>query len=251
MALFTDGPIASLSDLKAYENAVLDVASLEKVDASDKLRVAQREVGIELASFLLRQGMPPANVNNLSTVVVTEQMLHVHVLHALALIYRDAYNGQPNDTYKTKWREYAALAERSVRKLFDTGLGIVVAPLPRADAPTIAAVPGGIMPARYYFVSVAWIGAGSSRGALSEPSAMPIEPGTLLRVLAPAEPRAAAGWVVYAGESETNMRLQTALPLAPGEVWTEGTEGLRNDISERPEQMPDYYVANRRILLRG
>jgi hypothetical protein len=52
MALFTDGSIAKLEDLRAYESAVLDLASSEGVDVGAKLRMAQREIATELTPFL-------------------------------------------------------------------------------------------------------------------------------------------------------------------------------------------------------
>jgi hypothetical protein len=56
MALFTDGNIASIEDLKEYESAVLQAASIEGIDITAKLKLAQREIGFEIASFITRHG---------------------------------------------------------------------------------------------------------------------------------------------------------------------------------------------------
>ena len=52
MALFTDGTISTLEELRGYESAVYDVASTERIDLSQKLVLAQQELGIELTSRL-------------------------------------------------------------------------------------------------------------------------------------------------------------------------------------------------------
>ena len=55
MALFTDGPISTAADLQQYENAILSVASAERIDVGAKLTLAQQDLGNELLLFLFRR----------------------------------------------------------------------------------------------------------------------------------------------------------------------------------------------------
>ena len=43
MALFTDGAISSLEDLRAYESTIYDLASTERIDLSRKLVLAHQD----------------------------------------------------------------------------------------------------------------------------------------------------------------------------------------------------------------
>src|SRR5262245_57001352 len=102
MSLFTDGSIAKLDDLRAYESAVLDLASGEGIDVASKLRITQRQLGTELMPFLAKSGVAEPD---LSTVVVTDALLDAHALRTLELIYRDLYQSRLNDRYEGKWKE--------------------------------------------------------------------------------------------------------------------------------------------------
>ena len=184
MALFTDGLVAGLLDLRAYESGILDVANTEGLSLTDKLQIAQRELAIDLTSFLLRHGVSLGAGRELSTVAVTEPLLHAHVLMTLAHIYRDAYNSQLNERFKSKWREYVQLADRAFRQLIETGVGIVGSPLAKPQAPTASAVAGGVLPFRTYCVQVATAGPGVT-SAWSDPVMVEVQPGTRVSVNAP------------------------------------------------------------------
>ena len=56
MALFTDGPVSSIEDLKGQDTQLLDVASVEGIDVTRKLALAQEEIAVELAALLERTG---------------------------------------------------------------------------------------------------------------------------------------------------------------------------------------------------
>ena len=56
MALFTDGLICDQEVLREYESSILEVARTEELELTPKLRVAQREIGFEIAAFLQRNG---------------------------------------------------------------------------------------------------------------------------------------------------------------------------------------------------
>ncbi len=55
MALFNDGPISTAADLQRYENAILSVASAERIDLGAKLLLAQQDLGNEILLFLFRR----------------------------------------------------------------------------------------------------------------------------------------------------------------------------------------------------
>jgi hypothetical protein len=247
MPLYTDGLTTNLSDLTSYDSTILEVAAAENINIPDKLRLAQKEIGFELSNFLLRHQVS----GELKSVIVTEQMAHVHSLHALGLLYRDAYNSQLNERYKGKWKEYVHQADLALRRLFETGIGIVVSPVPAAGMPAVSAVPGGVLPARTYSVSVSWIGGSGVAGAASAPVTVELPPGTLLSVTVAKAPAGVTGFVVLAGAVEDSMHRQNASPATVTERWQEALPGLRTDLKPWPAQQADYFVANRRQLLRG
>ena len=101
MALFTDGAIASIEDLRGHDTQLLNVATVEGIDVTRKLALAQEELGVEVAG-LLGQAMlsgqlsaPPA----IGQVVVTPPLKLWHIFRTLEMFYRDAYNSQLNDRY--------------------------------------------------------------------------------------------------------------------------------------------------------
>lgn len=250
MALFTDGTISTLEDLKAYESSVLETASTEGIDLTSKLLLAQRETGFEVTAFLARQGhISPGQ--DLGRVIVTEPLQHLHRLRALELIYRDAYNSQLNDRHLGKWKKYAQLSHRATELLFDIGVGLTNTPIARGSAAVVNLVPGGALPATTYYVSLAWQLSSGFSGERSTAAVIPAGPGTLLSVSAPAAPPNAVSWNVYCGASDNEMRRQNPIPMGLGESWIEAASGLRSDLPDTPSQTPDYYVTARRVLRRG
>lgn len=247
MALFTDGTIAKLADLRAYESGVLDLASAEGVDVAAKLRVAQKELSTELVPFLTRRGAS----RDLRHVVVNDAMTQSHALRTLALIYRDLYQSRLNDRYEGKWREYALQADRAMQRMFDAGVGVTRSPLGQTLPAAASVIAGGLLPVRTYCLQVALAGAGGTTGARSEPMSLSLGLGQKAVVAAPAMSPGASGWFVYAGESEDKATVQTANPLAPDEVWSEPNSGLATGLQAWPVQGPDYFVENRRDWLRG
>jgi len=92
MALFTDGAIASIEDLRGHDTQLLNVATVEGIDVTRKLALAQEELGVEVAG-LLEQTMisgqlsaPPA----IEQVVVTPPLKLWHIFRTLEMFYRDA-----------------------------------------------------------------------------------------------------------------------------------------------------------------
>jgi hypothetical protein len=250
MALFTDGNIATITDLRAYESSILDLASTEGIELSAKLTVAQRELGIEVASFLLRRGVQPGS-RQLNNVVVTEPMLHAHAIQTLAEVYRDAFSRQLNDRYQEKWKQYSELSRRALKQLLDIGIGITYSPIPKAECPVVTTVPGGVLPASTYCVTLAALGSYGVTGSQSDPVVIAALPGTRVQVQTGPLPPGASSWVIYAGPSETSLTRQNSEPLDSGSSWLEPVDGLIRDLAPLPVQSADRYVANRQELMRG
>jgi hypothetical protein len=250
MPLFTDGLISTIADLKAYESSVLDLAAREGIDLTAKLDIAQREIGLELAAFLLRRGVQLRADRELTNVMVTKPLAHLHVVHTLALVYRDAFNSQLNDRYFGKWKEYTRLSDRAQRVLLEIGVGMTNAPVSRPAMAVVTTAPGGTLAPATYYICIAWAGMRGESGAQSETVAITTSYGERPSVRIPVQPGAIAGAFVFAGEMENAMRRQNDEPLAPGSTWTMSESGLRQDLTDPPAQTADFYVANRNQLLR-
>jgi len=242
MALFTDGLICDQESLREYESSILEVARTEELELTPKLRVAQREIGFEVAAFLQRNGScylaPDQSLGNVS---VTEPLRHWHALHSLAVIYRDAYFRHLNDRFREKWAEYALLGRQAQHRCFTAGVGIVAQPQPRPDPPTWDLVAGGALPKRVYLMSVATQG-DDGASAASEPIVVEADAGKLVRL----QLKPCAGnrrWVIYLGNDAESLTKQTPSPLAGGTAWTETPAGLgRDGEAPSPGQRPDVIV---------
>jgi hypothetical protein len=251
MALFTDGNICSTEDLRQYESSILDVASTEGIELGAKLKLAQREIGVAITAFLLEQESGSRYARELTNIVVTDALAQWLSLQSLALTYRDVYNIQNNDRYLGKWKEYDRLAEGASVRFFQVGVGITADPVAKAVLPDCGSVGGGTSPLSTYYVQTAWRSAAGSIGAPSEPLPVTTNPGTLLTVRAVRPPANAVGWLVYVGQSEDEMRLQSPDPIAIGTTWTLPATGLGPGFSGTPGHTPDFYITRTREWRRG
>ena len=187
MALFTDGSIATIIDLRGYESSILDVAHSEDIDLTIKLRLAQEEVGVELETDLRRMRRSGGARVELGNVVVTAPLRQWHIFRTLALVYRDAYNRQLNDRYQGKWQEYERLTQWALQMLRSTGIGWVQKPIGKAAVPEMDIAPS-TAPAARYNVQVAWCDEDGQEGAPSEVGVL-----DRLRNLTPSLSRGRAG----------------------------------------------------------
>jgi hypothetical protein len=251
MALFTDGSISSLADLRTYEHTIVDAAHIEGIDIGEKLALAQREIGLAVTGFLLRRHSEIGPHRRLENVVVTEPMSHAHVLHTIALVYRDAYGTQLNDRYAAKWKEFRGLAEQALRTMFDIGIGLVSAPISKAPAPIVGSAHGGTLGERSYFVSVCFEGWAGQYGSKSDVCGFDVATGELLTVKLRRAAGGIRGYHVFTGGAPDQLWRQTPVALAGNEAFVEPASGLREDLPMLEAQTPDYYVMNRRSLLRG
>ncbi len=144
MALFTDGDVSSIEDLRAYDTQLLDVANTEGIDVTGKLKLAQEEIAAEIATLLARN-LRYAVATDCGRVVVTPPLKLWHTFLSLELVYRDAYRNQLNDRYAGKRDEFHGMVKWAYDKVVQTGLGIVNDPVgKRAFTPVWKFVNGGL-----------------------------------------------------------------------------------------------------------
>jgi len=159
MALFTDGAISSIEELAGHDTQLLTVASVEGIDVSRKIALAQEEISVEVTGLLGRHSAPPA----LQQVVVTAAIKLWHAYRTLELVYRDAYHSQLNDRYAGKRDEYQTLVHWAYNHVIQSGLGIAADPVRRASPPQVMPS-AGILEEGTYYVSVAWINGSGDEG---------------------------------------------------------------------------------------
>ena len=243
MALFTDGALTSIEDLRAHDTQLLTVANVEGIDVTRKLELAQDEISVQVAGMLARQSAPPG----LEQVVVSKAMRLWHGYRTLELVYRDAYHNQLNDRYGGKRDEYRAMAEWAYEQVIRAGIGIASHPVPKAPPPQVRPAPGTLQDGTYY-VSVSWTNAAGEEGGCSEPAVIDVSGSSFsVRVDAPA---AVVGWNVYAGISPASMTLQTSTPLSGGEAWLQPTLTTAGRTAGNG-QAPSYSLAVPRLIQRG
>ncbi len=255
MALFTDGNISTVEDLRSYERAILDMASTERLDLSRKLALAQQEIALDVTDFLLREAGQDGAITGtaqpeLDRVVVTEPLRQWHTLRTLALVYRDAYSSYLNDRYRAKQKEFERLDRWASERYFETGAGLVAQPIPRPAPPTLDTDPGSAAGGTYW-VCVSWTDRSGGEGAESEPAVLTTGSGMRLTVEAGAPPAAAFGWNIYAGLSAEEMSRQNEASLTIGSRWIMPDSGLRTGTRPGGGQSPEYFVRRRRVLQRG
>jgi hypothetical protein len=253
MALFTDGGPASIDDMKRYDSACEDLARDAGIDLDAKLSVAAEEIGQEILNFLLFQGGPGNRAGRLSKgladVVVTPAVRRWHAVRALAALYRDGYSSDVNDRFRAKWQEYERLSKESAEQAFTAGIGLSMAPVPKALMPAIAQADGS-NGRTYCSVAVTWVGPNATEGAASDEFRLDLGPDDVVRMTGTAPE--VAGWNVYAAPVGSPLSLQNDVPMDINGVWTWPPSGLREGRQLIAAGQPaDYFVVERRILPRG
>jgi hypothetical protein len=243
MALFTDGIISTVEELTGHDSGILEVSSAEGIDLTKKLKLAQDELAVELAT-LLRPG------DGLGNVIVTTIVRLWHAFHTLEMVYRDAYSNQLNERYGRKRDQFAALAQWSFQKLIDAGVGLTGNPVPKAD-PAELAYFSGTHPAATYYVCTSWVDGLNAEGASSEWRAITVPDGNVLSVRAVNRPTSASGWNVFVGLSPEAMTQQNESVLLPEQVWLQESTITSGGRAPGCGQGVDYVRVMPRILLRG
>ena len=237
MALFTDGPAATMEDLTAQDAQLAYVASTEGIDVTVKLGLTHEAIGLELEELLGRASWQDCRFR-LSHVVVTPALRLWHTYRTLEFVYRDAYNSQLNDRYAGKRDQFRELGRWAYNRLIQSGVGVATTPVPQASG--FEAQPAaGALPAAVYYVSTGWTNAAGEEGACSTPIDVEVSNGTFA-VYPPAAPRDATGWNVYVGTAPEAMTRQNGSPLNPAAPWLAETvteSGARPGSGQTPNRM--------------
>ncbi len=252
MALFLDGPISSLEDLRVYETSLLETSSVEGVSLSNKLELAQQELANEILRFLIQQLEPAETITpaKLQQVVATDPLRRWHALRTLAVFFRDVHHNQLNDRYKAKWDAYEAEARAASRLLWEVGVGLVRSPLRRPNAPTLTALPTEDEYPQGLF-RITWVAGSTEESGPSEPVLFAPVGTERPQLAVSSPPLRATGWHVYAGATEGQLTRQTDSPLSLTDTWTMPANEFTGGASLPFGQLPDYYVRLQRLLFRG
>ena len=245
MALFTDGTISTLEELRGYESGIYETASTERIDLSQKLALAIEELAIELIARFFRE-----QPDDLGRVVVTQPLHLWHVFQSLALTYRDAYNSHLNDRYSGKWREYERMAKWASLNLFEIGVGMVGEAVAKAEPPIVSTA-SGQAEAAMYWIRASWVNASGEEGCPSEPAVLAAAQGTVPVVETGGAPGNARGWNVYVGRAIEDCQLQNAAPLTMGTTWKLPGQGLSAGRRPGNGQQPSSYRRIERVLRRA
>ncbi len=259
MALFTDGPASSMEDLAAQDSQLLDVASIEGIDVTQKMWLAQEELALELNNLLTRLSYVDqlfwlAPQPNLGSVVVTPALKLWHTFRSLEMVYSDAYYSQLNDRYAGKRDQFHLRANWAYETLVTAGVGVASVPVPRAAIPTVTAAappsPGTPLPDGTYYATVAWVNAAGEEGACAVPATIATSGSSLLVQMAGVPPKTAAGWNVYVGLGPDSMALQNGSPIAIGQTWLQPAI-LASGRPPGAGQSPSFLKPVPRVIQRG
>ncbi len=252
MALFQDGPISSLEDLRTYESSLLDTASIEGVSLSNKIDLAQQELSNELLRFLIHQLEPGESVTpaKLDQVVATDPLRRWHALRTLSAFFRDIHHNQLNDRYRAKWNAYDMEARSAARLLWEVGVGLVRDPLRRPGGPSLSIVETEQEFPQTLF-SVTWVAGSAEESAPSDAVLFSPTFSEQPRLTIKDPPSRATGWHVYAGQNQHLLHRQTEEPLALSSAWTMPSNVLMDGPTVPFGQAPDYYVRMQRLIFRG
>jgi hypothetical protein len=254
MALFVDGPACTIDDLTDQDSGLLDVALDNGINITTKLRLAHEEVKTDLDLWLLKPRpalpMPWVPTLRIEQIVVTAPLKRWETMHALALVYRDAYFSQLVDRYQAKLQEYLRLTRNSHEDLVASGLALATDPVPRASLAVLTSTPAPQSGGTFY-ASVAWVNGAGQEGAASAASSITIADGNLMVVGAVNAPVNVAGFQVYAGTALNGLYLQNSVLLPVGVTYMY----IPGQVAQGPlpgfGQKPDFVRPLARTLLRG
>jgi hypothetical protein len=259
MALFTDAEIVTLDDLLQFETSLVQTASSHGINVDTKIALATNAISDRLMLWLLSVGASdPQWLNRriigLSTVVVTPTLKRWLCFDSLARFFAEAYNVQLNTRFQGKWTEYQSATKDAAEMVFMSGIGIVYTPLPKPAMALVAVETGTVSPQALY-VQTAWAGSHGDESALSPINGVILD-GSSNIVVGMSEgvldaPRAAVGWNLYVGTSDSDITRQNNQPLAIGSTWRLPPTGLINGSAPINGQQPNFYIPLSRQIQRG
>ncbi|HXE64161.1 MAG TPA: hypothetical protein VN519_11510 [Bryobacteraceae bacterium] len=254
MALFVEGPASTIDDLTDQDAGLLDVAVSAGINVSTKLRLAMEEIRTDLTLWLSSRWEACELVWDpalrIEQVVVTPPLKRWETIHALALIYRDAYFSQLVDRYQAKWQEYAKLTREVRDSVIASGLGVVHDPLPKAPLPILSTKPGPQAGGTFY-ARITWVNAAGQEGTPSAASSLVVADGNLMTVGTGTAPNNATGFNVYAGTSLDATFLQNNFAVGVADSFLFVPGQVAHGTLPGNGQPPDYRRRLARTILRG
>ena len=246
MALFTDGPVSAIDELAEHDSQLLNVATVEGIDVTTKLKLAQEELALELDAMLERTGLERARLDH---VVVTPPLRLWHTYRSLEMVYGDAYNNQLNDRYANKRDQFHELARWAMDRLIRLGVGMAAIPVPKAATPEVTLTPGPLADGTYY-VSMSWVNSTGEEGASAD--AMNVTTASSTFVVQPLRaPATAAGWNVYAGIDPDQLARQNSTVNPVGSTWVQPSVVATNGPTPTAGQAPSMLQRIARRISRG
>ncbi len=254
MALFVDGPICSIDDLTDEDSGLLDVAQTAGINVTTKIRLGQGEIAGDLQLWLNKPRRQPealwAPLPRMEQIVATPALKRWGAMHALALVYRDAFFSQLADRYQAKWQAYTKAARDARETVIAGGLGLVSDPLLRAQPPILATVPAPQSGGTFY-ASVAWVNQAGQEGCASEAASINVPDGRVMTVQGSRSPANATAMRVYAGASLSAMALQNSVDLPVDATYTYIQGQVTHARLPGSGQTADFTRQLARVLLRG
>ncbi len=264
MPLFTDGPPASIEDLKRYDSSAEELAHDAGIDLDAKLGIGAEEVGQEILEFLLFQasagytgsaiwnpalGTQARRGRGIGDVVVTPAVTRWHALKTLEAVYRDGYGSDVTERFRRKLDEYTKLARRAAESAFTAGIGLSAEPVAKAPLPTVVQ---NSSPADRTdcTIRVTWVRASGREGAPSDAWDAALGAGDVIS-LGDSAPAGVTGWNLYASPRDGAPGLQNDTPLLIGERWMFLAQALKQGKAPVDYELPDYLVVDRHVLPRG
>jgi hypothetical protein len=259
MALLTDDAVITLDDLLTFESSLAQVAASHGINVETKISLSITNVGNKLLMWLYSVGASDPQwltrrSLGLSTIVITPTLHRWICFDALTRFFAEAYNVQLNTRFQGKWAEYQKEATEAAATFFMSGVGGVYNALSRPRLPLVS-VQDGTAAAQAIFIQTAWVDSLGHESALSAVNGQVLS-GAASIVVAMAEgaiavPSSAAGWNVYASDTQTGLSLQCLAPLPIGSTWQLPATGLIAGGVPKDGQKPEYYVTLSRQIKRG
>jgi hypothetical protein len=253
MALFADGPVSTVEDLADQDSGLLQVAVDSGINATTKIRLAHEEIATDLRLWLNKPKatmfLPWTPALHMDQIVFTPVLRRWETMHALELVYRDAYFSQLVDRYQAKWQEYIQISSDVRESFISLGLPLVNDPVHRAPAPALGSV-AGPQPGGAFYASIAWVNAAGQSGQASVPSSITVADGNLMTVTPAPGPPNAVGFNVYAGGTPEVLYLQNTTALALETTFTY-VPGTTSTVLAGPGQEPEFTKPMARLWLRG
>jgi hypothetical protein len=243
-----------MEDLTAQDTQLSNVASVEGIDVTQKLFLAQEELALEINALLngprrAEQALWLAAPPKIDNVVVTPALKLWHTFGALEMVYGDAYSSQLNNRYAAKRDQFQERARWAYDRLLLLGIGIAWSPVPQARGPQLVSAGGNLANGTYY-VAMTWMNEKSEEGAPSVATAITTTASTFL-VQPTAPPACAAAWNLYAGTDPGALSRQNGSPIAPPQTWLQPNTLATGGSAPGWGQPPNYLMAMPRTILRG